>query len=154
MKRPVLTSPRRGRCLTVLWAVLLPAACCLLASGCGGGESFHLAPVSGQVTLDGSALANVSVNFQPAPGTTGPASAGKTDAQGHFTLKTVGKSAKEGAVPGKHIVTLTMSGPTEMEDNAAGSAGSQLPRNASDGSLSFDVPAAGTDQANFELKSK
>jgi len=52
------------------------------ACGCG---SYKLAPVSGQVTVNGKPLPNAAVIFQPKrakTSTPGPGSYGKTDDQG------------------------------------------------------------------------
>jgi hypothetical protein len=132
----------------------LLAALVLLAAGCGG-ESYKTAPVSGRVTLKGQALAKASVVFQPEGDknnpTPGPGSSGKTDADGHYTLKITGKET-EGAVVGKHKVRIWLT----YEDNPADDRPKrhkQLPPeyNAKT-KLEFDVPADGTDKANFDLK--
>ena len=123
-------------------------------SGCGGKPSYDLVPVSGRVTLDGQPLANARVNFQPGPGQTnpGPGSSGVTDAEGRYVLSVTSESDTEGAVPGKHMVTISTTSNEEAANDAAPAADRSLPRQAGDGSLTFEVPSEGTDQANFELK--
>jgi hypothetical protein len=130
-------------------------AYCLLLCGCGGGESYDLAPVSGQVTLDGKPLANVRVGFQPASGEAapGPGSAGVTDADGRYTLQVVSASSKKGAVPGKHIVRMNLIAEEDSADDVDASMSSSLPPQAVNGSLTYDVPADGTDAADFDLTS-
>ena len=67
---------------TVLCLLSMVLACAL--SGCGGGASYELVPVSGRVTLDGQPLANARVSFQPARDQSdpGPGASGVTDAEG------------------------------------------------------------------------
>ena len=153
------TSPtptrRPARLPTVLLCGLLPVVCCLPACGCGSGESYEVVPVSGQVTLEGKPIADVRVSFQPtATGTStdpGPASMGVTDAEGRFSVQTIGQSKKNGAVTGKHRVTLTIGSEQEPDDDAGGPVDTTLPQRCRDGSLTFEVPADGTDKADFHL---
>ena len=75
--------------------------------GCGAGDPFALAPVSGTVTIDGLPAANVVVTFTPAANDStaivGPFSSAVTDDQGKFTLKS--KQGSLGAVVGQHSVS-------------------------------------------------
>lgn len=146
--------PTRKR-LVALWCAT-PLACCLLLCGCGGGESYDLVTVSGRVTLDGKPLANVRVGFQPASGKAdpGPGSAGVTDVDGRYTLRVVSASNKKGAVPGKHVVRMSVVSEQDSADDADASASSTLPPKAGNGSLTFEVPADGIDAADFDLTSK
>ena len=123
-------------------------------SGCGGKPSYELVPVSGRVTLDGQPLANARVNFQPTrdQANPGPGSSGVTDAEGHFVLALSSESETPGAVPGKHMVTISTIANEEAANDAAPATDRSLPRQAGDGSLTFEVPSEGTDQANFDLK--
>jgi hypothetical protein len=131
-----------------------------LACGCGGGVAYDVVPVSGKVTLDGQPLAGVDVSFQPTgsrPGSAVPGSTGITDAQGNYKLTIVGETEKEGAVPGKHIVRLSKAAGGAADADAGYAeeeSGTALPPESADGSLTFDVPAGGTDKADFDLKSK
>jgi len=135
--------------------VLFVAVCSLVLCGCG--DEFDVAPVSGKVTLDGKPLPDVEVNFQPRGGggvSPGPGSTGITDAEGRYTLKTSEESPKEGAVPGKHIVTMTLVLAGDADSDAVGGAGGgKLPAECGDGSLTFEVTPEGTDSADFDLKS-
>jgi hypothetical protein len=123
----------------------LLATLALWAAGCGSGQ---FAPVSGRVTLDDKPLPNAAITFQPvAPkgeSTPGPGSGGFTDADGRYTLKVIGPESR-GAVVGKHKVRIT---PRQK--------GKPLPAKygGKDTILEFDVPAGGTDAADFQLKSK
>ncbi|HTN76048.1 MAG TPA: carboxypeptidase regulatory-like domain-containing protein [Pirellulaceae bacterium] len=76
----------------------------LFASGCGGGSDRpKLAPVKGQVTLDGVAVKDAAVMFMP---TTGRPAMGATDAAGNFELMTYDPG--DGALLGDHKVTVTL----------------------------------------------
>jgi hypothetical protein len=91
------------RCTLVLAAAVALAAC-----GCGKPK---LAPVRGQVKLDGKPLANVMVTFQPISkkkgDNPGPGSAGVTDDQGRYTLKISSQQMDgDGAVVGEHQVAV------------------------------------------------
>ncbi len=134
------------RCLPLL------AALTLWAAGCGSGQ---FASVSGRVTLDDKPLPNAAVNFQPVAAkeasTPGPGSGAFTDAEGRYTLKVIGHETR-GAVVGKHKVRITLA-PTDSGDRKKRKP---LPAKYSgkDTVLEFDVPAGGTDTADFRLTSK
>ncbi|MCA9081516.1 MAG: carboxypeptidase regulatory-like domain-containing protein, partial [Planctomycetaceae bacterium] len=86
----------------------------LVAAGCGGGVSDapDLGVVSGTVTFDGQPLEGAQVIFVPdsKQGTTGPSSNATTDSSGKFEL--IGSGGKPGAVIGKHVVTVSVPGPS------------------------------------------
>jgi hypothetical protein len=124
----------------------------LFAGGCG---DYGLAPVSGRVTLNGLPLADAYVSFQPIGdkdhGNPGPGSFGKTDADGRFTLRTVG-GQRTGAVIGKHRVTIRKGQtpkPGVNEDYAQYKDTLPARYNAKT-ELELEVVAA-TDQADFAL---
>lgn len=128
--------------------------------GCGGGDSFELAPVSGKITLDGKPVAEATIAFQPVTeGRTvnpGPGSVSTTDANGSYRLLTV--QGDTGAVIGKHRVRITtrQANPGQNEDEAqpADLVRETIPtRYNSDTMLSLEVPAGGTDSADFALTS-
>jgi hypothetical protein len=136
----------RRRMVLMLGVLAVPAC---------SNESYQLAPVSGRVTLDGAAVANVFVNFQPmAAGNDnpGPGSSGKTDGDGRYTLRAV--TGTKGAVVGKHQVRISGLG---GESSKQSDAGIVQPKDIipacynRDTKLIFEVPAGGTDQANFPL---
>jgi hypothetical protein len=83
---------------------LLLAAAISLAivpiSGCSDGPA--LGNVTGKVTMDGQALGNVLVTFEPKQG--GGASTGKTDSTGQYELLYMDR---KGAVVGEHRVSVT-----------------------------------------------
>jgi len=81
----------------------------VIAGGCGNGERY--APVSGTITLDNQPLADASVLFEPLPvgdlDPPGKSSAGKTDAEGKYTLQSPA-GHRNGAVVGRHRVRILM----------------------------------------------
>lgn len=125
--------------------------CLSLCVGCSS-RGFEVSPVSGAVTLDGKPLANASVAFQPRGGgelaEVGPTSAGTTDIEGRFSLKTISDD-QVGAVVGEHIVWISTSSGGAADSAAAGKE--QVPLKYQDGSLRFTVPPGGTESANFDL---
>jgi len=133
-------------------------------AGCGGGDSFEIAPVSGTVTLNGQPLADATIGFQPSGGEKeqGPGSSGKTDAQGRYTLTT--NDGRRGATVGTHqvrISTLKMAENKDVEDasifiklSKSGSvlAPEKVPsKYAKEEPLTFTIPSGGTDKADFNL---
>ena len=86
--------------------IVLPLAAVLIA-GCSGGPK--LVPVTGRVTMNGTPLKNVKVEFHPDPdaGAIGPSSTGITDGDGNFTLTCAARGNAAGAVVGRHRVVLT-----------------------------------------------
>jgi hypothetical protein len=144
----------------ISWLVAIP----VLAVGCSG-QDFKVVPVSGRITKNGEPLANVRVVFQPMEGENpGPGSAGTTDADGRYTLIISSQQfSGKGAVVGKHRVTIGTILPGEGSkptDPSVGSpdgeplAGKELipPEYNQDSTLTFDVPAGGTDKADFDLR--
>jgi hypothetical protein len=131
----------------------------VLAIGCGGSK---FAPVSGKVTLDGQPLPNAEVSFQPiaAEGSieAGVGSSAKTDENGQFTLKTA--TGQNGAVVGKHVVRISAkSAQVEERDERLPRGGPRLedkvpPKYNAASELKFEVPAGGTDKADFPLTTK
>ena len=134
-------------------AVALVAVVVLLA-GCSQ-ENDHFAPVSGTVTVKGKPQPNLIVSFLPTAQGDQPAvaSSGLTDDQGRFTLKTTGEEGVEGAVIGQHQVRIRNRIVLGAEDAVVQEKSSavKLPRKASDGSLTAEVPQEGTETMNFEL---
>lgn len=148
--------------LRVRAAALWPAALVLGAAGCGGGP---YAPVSGTVRYNGAPLSGAQVLFQPvaAPGSGGDAggagSYARCDAAGRFTLEAATATPTPGALPGRHTVRVSLP-PAEADagesDAAAGRGKAPKPNPIpkqynEDSTLTFDVPAGGTDKADFDL---
>ena len=93
-----------------------------MLSGCGDAGP-HMAPVSGVVTLDGSPVANAAVMFVPEGG--GRPATGLTDEEGKFSLETM--KPGDGALVGKHQVTVTGVKTTGIEATADGLSGAVDP---------------------------
>lgn len=125
-------------------------------TGCGGSR-FPTAPVSGNVTLDGKPLTNATVSFEPIAkrddGVAGEISFGKLDGNGRFTLKTT--SGESGAVVGNHRVRInTVREKSKVDTDEVQPYKEVIPsRYNVETKLQFEVPADGTDVANFELHS-
>jgi hypothetical protein len=124
----------------------------VLALGCGGSKKF--APVSGTVTLGGKPLSGATVTFIPIanPGSieAGDSSVGKTNEKGGYTLTS--STGKNGAQVGKHKVSISI-----QETRGEGDRSitiEKLPKSYNaETELTCDVPAGGTDKADFDLKS-
>jgi len=148
-----------------LWAAggLLAA----LAGCSSGGPAF--VPVSGVVTLDGKLYDKAVVSFQPIGTTDNPnpgrGSSSYTDGNGRFVLMC--DNTIKGAVVGKHRVRIMtrgndVVGQAPEEPSGGSSDNAPVPKNLDPippewNSLSnkeFDVPPGGTDQANFDIKSR
>jgi len=112
-------------------------------------------PVSGKVTLGGEPLAGATVTFQPIGtdsvttlGVSG--SVGKTDGAGRYTLRLIEPDVP-GARIGKHIVTIT-SATVVGRDDAARPKGERAAARWRDGSQTIEVPAGGTERADFDVQ--
>jgi hypothetical protein len=130
--------------------------------GCSGGK---IVPVSGVVKLDGQPYGNAVVSFQPIGSESNPepgrGSSAYTDENGRFVLQT--DNAEKGAVVGKHRVRIMTRGSDMVgqtpggspDDVPAGKAVDPIPPewNALS-TVEFDVPPGGTDQANFDIKTR
>ncbi len=128
------------------FVVLLGAVVPFAMTGCG---SSGPALVSGVVTLDGKPVEGASVSFTPASGDGLGGSYGKTDAQGRYTLRTVATD-KPGAAAGTHKVTISLSKSDAKSPD--GAVTDLIPaKYNSKSDLTFDVPATGTDKADFPL---
>jgi hypothetical protein len=135
------------------WHYLL-IAILLLTAGCGGSR---YVPVSGRVMLGNKPLVNATVIFQPISEEKdpGPSSQGKTDSEGRFSLEVV-TGRGSGALVGRHKVMIT----AYEGDDVVPSSGSDMkfrplivPEEYNAKSkLTFDVPAGGSTEANFDLE--
>jgi hypothetical protein len=140
-------------CLPVNFRLPLGLAL-LLAFGCGQG--IRLAPVSGRVTMDGKPLADANIVFDPKNVEPGKdillTFSGKADDDGHYKL--FDKDGHEGAAEGVYTVSIS------QREDFAKMATPHRPRELvpakynRNTTLEFTVPPAGTDKADFELKSK
>jgi hypothetical protein len=126
----------------------------ILAAGCGGGPA--IAPVSGRVTLDGKAVPNATVIFQPISQelNPGPGSQAKTDSEGRFTLQLM-NGQQSGALVGLHKVSITAyDGADEVPSSGSNMVfrKSLIPEEYNARSkLTFTVTPEGSSTANFDL---
>ena len=130
----------------------------LVWTGCNP-SPFKFVPVSGIVKLDGQPLAGGVVNFQPivvgSGVNAGPGSTARTGADGRYTLATI--RGEPGAVVGKHRVKIySFNAETaKRAQNGNVAERERVPRRYNYNSdVTFDVPVAGTDKAEFLLESK
>jgi hypothetical protein len=132
-------------------AVANVVACCI---GCGGSAPGHV-PVEGTITLDGAPLEGVQVLFDRPD--LGPNEnigyAGKTNAQGRYVLRVLAADG-EGVPPGNYRVNLTTSVTADPSRDDSPMTPERIPPAYRGGKLSFEVPADGTDKADFALKSR
>jgi hypothetical protein len=145
---------RRSAVANRTLSLALGAALCLVVAGCGASD-YPLAPVAGSVTLDGEPLSGAVVNFQPiAAGDAplGPGSVGRTDAAGSYRLATV--AGEPGAWVGSHkvrIYSFSPESPAEADSDREPSQERVPERYNYRTGLVFEVPASGTDKADFQL---
>jgi hypothetical protein len=128
----------------------------LIAAGCGG-SPYRLQPVSGVVTLDGTALPGARVSFEPRRDgdalVAGPGSYGTTDANGRYQLRTL--DGRRGAVVGSHDVTISTyhaEADPASDEPTIRTPEKVPPRYFEPGALTFDVLPNGTAAANFRLE--
>jgi len=124
----------------------------LSVAGCGDSSSFETAPVSGTVTLQQEPLPNATVQFQPIAGKdgqAGPGSYGTTDERGEYILRTI--DGQPGAVVARHRVMISLPSGSDSESDTVLYIDPRVPAKFRNGNVQCDVPAAGTDIANFEL---
>lgn len=115
----------------------------LVAAGCSGGSEVEIAPVTGQVTLDGKPLADAQVIFRPEKGRPSTAI---TDTDGNYALQYSRDQA--GALLGPHRVEIH----TAVEGRDPPSSEKLPPRYNSETELTANV-MADEKPINFELQS-
>jgi hypothetical protein len=129
-------------------------------SGCGSAKPYETAAVSGRVMLNGKPLAGARVTFQPQHDPrqgplSGPESHGITDAEGNYTLTTVFQD--KGAAVGRHRVMISTRRLERPANSPEGPLREVAPERVPNKYFSekvplyFEVPAKGTDAANFDL---
>ena len=106
----------------------------LIVSGCSKSGP-EIAPVSGRVTVDGQAMENVDVVFQPTDARS--PSYGRTDKDGHYRLGY--KRGVEAALVGSHGVGISIS--RELVRNPPHIKNTELLRDVKPGNneFNFDV---------------
>ena len=130
----------------------------LILAGCRN-DAYQLAPVSGQVKLDGKPLSQCQIRFQPiavsgAGMAPGPGSFAETDDQGRFTLEAINPS-RPGAVVGKHHVWLSTAKPAgAMKSESGRMTAEKIPAQYRNGQIEFEVAPEGNNQVVFDLLSR
>jgi len=93
------------------FAAILAALFVTVLTGCSNPDSKY-SYVQGTITYNGEAVAEASVSFQPVS-PEGESASGVTDANGKFTLTSVGAvDGGRGAMPGEYRVVVTKWEPT------------------------------------------
>ena len=130
----------------------------LVFVGCHN-DFYQLAPVSGQVKLDGNPLTQCQIRFQPLAGSKannvpGPGSFAVTDEQGRFTLQAINPT-RPGAVVGKHRVWLSTAKPADSMENESGRITvEKVPVKYRNGQIEFEVTSEGDENVVFDLSSR
>ena len=135
-------------------------ACCIVGCsllGCGSGNG--LVPFAGDVTLDGNPLPEATVVLGPITAVAAGPFMGTTDAEGKFQLSPAGQTDILGAVPGEYrlsISTLKTAPAASGDDGAKPQilAPELVPDEYRLGNMRFEVPAAGTTEAFFDITSQ
>jgi hypothetical protein len=142
--------------------MVIAALALSLVSVAGCGDSGRkIVPVSGTVTFNGQPAKNVIVSFQPlsekVDDNPGRGSSAYTDDNGHYVLIYDGE--KPGALTGKHRVRISPQWVSKAADERGeggggpGSLNYPIPPEWNDLSKKeFEVPAGGTDKANFNIE--
>ncbi len=145
----------------VMHRLLKPAAATILplvALGLAGcGSEYPVAPVSGEITLNGAPLAGARVGFEPMREgddlEAGPGSYGVTDEQGRYQLTAL--DGRPGAVVGNHRVWVrTYQAREGPHGQIIPVTPERVPKRYNiQTELTFEVPPGGSDEADFALSS-
>jgi hypothetical protein len=124
----------------------------LTSVGCSGDS---LVPVEGNVTLNNEPLANATVTLSPVQATAPGPFVGVTNSNGRYALGPVGNDGA-GAASGEYflIITTVKQPAGGMEDSPLPTQKEIVPSEYRNGTKRFNVPEGGTNQANFDLKSR
>ena len=93
------SKPLLQRSMTVICSGFL-FLFCLVCPGCGSSDGLNRKAVSGKVTVDGVAVPNGSVSFEPL--STGGVGSGAVITNGKYSI-----SNADGLPPGKYLVRIT-----------------------------------------------
>ena len=139
------------------WAAILCLAS--LGAGCGSsGSDVKTVRVSGTVYLDDRPLEGITVVFIGENAQF--VGMGETDQDGNYRLDQGSIAGKRGAMPGMNRVYFTVAtdeGPPMIPEEEPKPKTSLVPAKYSDPAnpqLTYDVPVAGTREADFRLSSR
>src|SRR3954447_6182510 len=125
--------------------------CVLMIAGC---KSESSASVEGVVKLDSKPLPDATVTFSPARASGAGPFVGTTDRDGHFVLHPAAKE-QGGAAPGEYMVMITTVKPDPNDPDGRNPKQKEVvPPAFTDGSKRFIIPAGGTKEANFDIKTR
>jgi len=126
-------------------SLLLAAAGCLLAAGCGGQDGPAVVPVSGRLTMNGEPLAGVRIRFFPGEShTQGVTAFADTNEEGGFDITT--QKPADGIVPGQYLIDVNM--PSPVAEPPPGTKGWDLSAKQVESS---DIPEKYRDAKTSEL---
>jgi hypothetical protein len=139
------------------WAAAsLGLALMLVCVGCGGGDGLNRQAVTGKVAVDGKPIPNGSIGFEPlSPGGIG---SGAIITNGTYSI-----SQAEGLPPGKYRVTISGNEGNQFQSSAGTMPGDEdMPMTKDlvppgwnkDGAHDVEVKDSGSNEFNFEIKSK
>lgn len=115
-RRAIDTANHRNSERELMFEKYFASAVCLLLVAITAGCDSKYPQVSGQVTVDGKPVANMSVHYTPVSTKEnpfpGPLAKGKTDSEGRYSLTT--RDGHSGGTPGLNIVEFYASGELEM----------------------------------------
>ena len=135
--------------IMILALVVVTAMLVTLNNGCGDGRP-RTYPAGGSVTYGGRAVAGAQVMFLPEAG---PPATAITDESGEYQLRTF--VAGDGAVPGRHRVTITKNVALPAEpDNPYPETRNELPAKYARpdrSGLTAEVTADGQNEFDFQL---
>lgn len=124
---------------------------CVFFAGCG--ERIKTAAISGRITYKDRPVPYHDVIFEPLleDNHLGDFATGRTDEDGRYTLRSF-KLKKNAVGLGRCRVRIVWNDPNaDPEKNIYHDPPFKLPPSASDGSLTFNVPEEGTENANFDF---
>jgi hypothetical protein len=144
-------------CRSLVATGVLGAAAMLVLTGCGNGDNFSTAPVTGKVVLNGEPVTEGSITFSPISDgkseLSGKPASGTIQSDGTFTLTTYEEG--DGAVVGKHRVMY--SPPLIVPgDPAAGGHAAAAPKSKYEGAtvVTPEVEVKAGEDNHFEIELK
>lgn len=132
---------------SLVFSALVSSA--LLCLGCRGGGAEE---TSGKVMLDGAPLPAAYLRLVPKDARVKGPFLAKTDEQGLYSFGTIDDPGS-GVPAGLYTLSITTAH-SEVADEDTPTPPEKVPAPHSNTGIDFEVPAGGTTDANFDLKSK